>query len=173
MDLISKKIIDDLLYECLYDIMIIDTKKHDVNNNKKQLISEFNNIFANLNLITEEEKNIITKYDEIMKKKESKSYINNYNLIPIKRRKIEFGLNDDIIKRIENNKNKILENMILNGCFYSDYNIFEIYDEFVDEQINLILEEEINYIVNKYELLVEQVCNDELKRSENVINEKD
>ena len=173
MDLISKKIIDDLLYECLYDIMIIDTKKHDVNNNKKQLISEFNNIFANLNLITEEEKNIITKYDEIMKKKESKSYINNYNLIPIKRRKIEFGLNDDIIKRIENNKNKILENMILNGCFYSDYNIFEIYDEFVDEQINLILEEEINYIVNKYELLVEQVCNDELKRAENEINEKD
>jgi len=171
IDLINKKIIDDLLYECLYDIMIIDTKKRDENNNKKQLISGFNNIFANLNLITEEEKNIITKYDEIMKQKESKSYINNYNLIPIKRRKIEFELNNEIIKRIENNKYKILENMILNGCFYSDYNIFEIYDDFIDEQINLILEDEINHIVNKYELLVEKVCDDELKRAEREINE--
>ena len=173
IDLINKKIIDDLLYECLYDIMIIDTKKRDENNNKKQLISGFNNIFANLNLITEEEKNIITKYDEIMKQKESKSYINNYNLISIKRRKIEFELNDEIIKRIENNKYKILENMILNGCFYSDYNIFEIYDDFIDEQINLILEDEINHIVNKYELLVEKVCDDELKRAENEMMNKD
>ena len=61
--------------------------------------------------------------------------------------------------------------MILNGCFYSDFNIFEIYDQFVDEQINFILEDEINYIVNKYDILVEKICNDEIKKTENQFNE--
>ena len=48
--------------------------------------------------------------------------------------------------------NKILENKLLNGSFYSDFNIFEIYDEFVNEQANIILDDEIKYIINKYEL---------------------
>jgi hypothetical protein len=61
--------------------------------------------------------------------------------------------------------------MILNGCFYSDFNIFEIYDQFVDEQINFILEDEINYIVNKYDILIEKICNEEIKKTENQFNE--
>ena len=164
---ISRKIIDDLLYELIYDLMIIDSK----NPEKNKLISGFNKVCENLNLINIEEQNIISKYDNIIEEKLSKTYKNNFNFILKKKKKIKVSLNEDFVKRIDINKDKRLENMILNGCFYSDFNIFEIYDQFVDEQINFILEDEINYIVNKYDILVEKICNDEIKKTENQFNE--
>ena len=170
IDTIIKKLIDELLYECIYDLNIIDKEKNE-DNNKQKLINEFNNIKENLNLLTEKEKNIIFQYNNLMKKESSKSYQNNNNLIPIKQRKINIKLDDNILHRIENDKYKILENKLLNGSFYSDFNIFEIYDEFVNEQINIILDDEIKYIINKYELFVEKLCNEEIKNIENELND--
>ena len=164
---ISRKIIDDLLYELIYDLMIIDSK----NPEKNKLISGFNKACENLNLINIEEQNIISKYDNIIEEKLSKTYKNNFDFILSNNKKIKVSLNEDFVKRIDINKDKRLENMILNGCFYSDFNIFEIYDQFVDEQINFILEDEINYIVNKYDILVEKICNEEIKKTENQFNE--
>ena len=165
IDTIIKKLIDELLYECIYDLNMIDKEKYE-DNNKQKLINEFNNIKENLNLLTEKEKNIIFQYNNLMKKESSKSYQNNNNLNPIKQRKINIKLDDNILHRIENDKYKILENKLLNGSFYSDFNIFEIYDEFVNEQANIILDDEIKYIINKYELFVEKLCNEEIKNIE-------
>ena len=170
IDTIIKKLIDELLYECIYDLNIIDKEKNE-DNNKQKLINEFNNIKENLNSLTEKEKNIIFQYNNLMKKESSKSYQNNNNLIPIKQRKINIKLDDNILHRIENDKYKILENKLLNGSFYSDFNIFEIYDEFVNEQTNIILDDEIKYIINKYELFVEKLCNEEIKNIENELND--
>ena len=170
IDTIIKKLIDELLYECIYDLNIIDKEKNE-DNNKQKLINEFNNIKENLNLLTEKEKNIIFQYNNLMKKESSKSYQNNNNLIPIKQRKINIKLDDNILHRIENDKYKILENKLLNGSFYSDFNIFEIYDEFVNEQANIILDDEIKYIINKYELFVEKLCNEEIKNIEDELND--
>ena len=165
--LISNKIIDDLLYECVYDLMQIEGKQSD-KDNKAKLISGINVIYQNLNNIIIQEKNIVSKYNNIIYKNESKSF--NYNIIPISKKKLELKIDNDLINKIEEDKLKILDNMILNGSFYSDFNIFEIYDEFVNEQIKVILEDEINYIVNKYELFVDKLLNEELKKAENDFN---
>ena len=169
IDTIIKKLIDELLYECIYDLNIIDKEKYE-DNNKKKLIFNFNNIKENLNLLTKAEKKIIFQYNNLFKTEGSKSFPNNNNLIPIKQRKINIKLDDNIIHRIDNDRYKILENKLLDGSFYSDFNIFEIYDQFVNEQINNILDDEIKYIINKYELFVEKLCNEEIKNVENEIN---
>ena len=86
------------------------------------------------------------------------------------KKKFEVKIDNDLINKIEEDKLKLLENKLLNGSFYSNFNIFEIYDEFVDEQIKAILEDETNYIVNKYELFVDKLLNEELKKAEKELN---
>ena len=110
-------------------------------------------------------------YNIIIEQKQSKSYRNNYNLITIKKNKKKVEISDNLIEVIDEDRLKLFEAMLLHGCFYSDFDIFEIYDEFVNEQTKIILDDEINYIVNKYELLVEKLCDEELKRAEIEINE--
>ena len=129
----------------------------------------FNNICINLNLLNEEEYKILSKYNDI-EYMGSKSYKFNYDFTPLKSKKNFLKIDADLIKRIENNKLIILENKILNGSFFSDFNIFDIYDEFVDEQVKIILEDEINYFINKNDLLVEKICHEEIKQVENDIN---
>jgi len=163
--IIIKKIIDDLLYECIYELMLIEREK---SNNKIKLISGINLIYENLNNLITQEKNIVSKYNNIVNKKESKAFI--YNIIPMSKKKFEVKIDNDLINKIEEDKLKLLENKLLNGSFYSNFNIFEIYDEFVDEQIKDILEDETNYIVNKYELLVDKLLNEELKKVEKELN---
>ena len=163
--IIIKKIIDDLLYECIYELMLIEREK---SNNKIKLISGINLIYENLNNLITQEKNIVSKYNNIVNKKESKAF--TYNIIPMSKKKFEVKIDNDLINKIEEDKLKLLENKLLNGSFYSNFNIFEIYDEFVDEQIKDILEDETNYIVNKYELLVDKLLNEELKKVEKELN---
>ena len=172
--IISRKIIDDLLYECIYDLMIIESKRSE-KNNKQKLLSGFNEVCENLNILNEKEKKIVSKYNNkynnIIEQQQSKSYRNNYNLIPVTKKKQKVEISDNLINIIDEDRLKLFEAMLLHGCFYSDYDIFEIYDEFVNEQTKIILDDEINYIVNKYELLVEKLCDEELKRAEIEINE--
>ena len=173
--IISRKIIDDLLYECIYDLMIIESKRSE-KNNKQKLLSGFNEVCENLNILNEKEKKIVSKYNNkynnIIEQQQSKSYRNNYNLIPIRKKKKIVEISDDLINLIDEDRLKLFEAMLLHGCFYSDFDIFEIYDEFINEQTKIILDDEINYIVNKYELLVEKLCDEELKRAEIEINEQ-
>ena len=166
---ISRKLIDDLLYECIYDLMIIENKKSN-NINKIKLISGFNNILENLDKLTEKEKKLISKYNNIIEKNESRSFKMNYNIIPIKSKIKNVKISDDFVNKIEEDRLKIGENMLLHGCFYSDFDIFEIYDEYVDEQTKIILDEEINYIINKYELFVDKLCNEEYLKAEDEFN---
>ena len=172
--IISRKIIDDLLYECIYDLMIIESKRSK-KNNKLKLLSGFNEVCENLNILDEKEKKIVSKYNNkynnIIEQQQSMSYRNNYNLIPIRKKKKIVEISDDLFNLIDEDRLKLFEAMLLHGCFYSDFDIFEIYDEFVNEQTKIILDDEINYIVNKYELLVEKLCDEELKRAEIEINE--
>lgn len=102
-------------------------------------------------------------------KKNQKHFTYN-NIIPMSKKKFEVKIDNDFINKIEEDKLKLLENKLLNGSFYSNFNIFEIYDEFVDEQIKAILEDETNYIVNKYELFVDKLLNEELKKAEKELN---
>ena len=166
---ISRKLIDDLLYECIYDLMIIENKKSN-NINKIKLISGFNNILENLDKLTEKEKKLVSKYNNIVEKNESRSFKMNYNIIPIKSKIKNVKISDDFVNKIEEDRLKIGENMLLHGCFYSDFDIFEIYDEYVDEQTKIILDEEINYIINKYELFVDKLCNEEYLKAEDEFN---
>ena len=172
--IISKKIIDDLLYEIIYDLMFIESQRSE-KNNKLRLMSGFNDVCENLNNLNGQEKEMVSKYKNIyniiIEQKQSKSYRNNYNLIPAKKNKNKVEISDNLIEVIDEDRLKLFEAMLLHGCFYSDFDIFEIYDEFVNEQTKIILDDEINYIVNKYELLVEKLCDEELKRAENEINE--
>ena len=111
--LISNKIIDDLLYECVYDLMQIEGKQSD-KDNKAKLISGINVIYQNLNNIIIQEKNIVSKYNNIIYKNESKSF--NYNIIPISKKKLELKIDNDLINKIEEDKLKRLDKIIF--CFF-------------------------------------------------------
>ena len=49
---------------------------------------------------------------------------------------------------------KNMEYMILKGSFYSDFNIFDVYDICIEELAQKIMEEEIDYIIKSVEEVV-------------------
>ena len=146
MDIIIEKTIDELLDEFALEMQNIK-KQREYLIKKFELVNEFNETKNKLNDITEKEKNV---FDENIKFIEDKKNIvdnicdkNEENKIVIK--KYVANLDESMIKRNDKYKNDFKEYMVFKGEFYAD-NIFNIYDEFIEEESNEIL----NKLVDKF-----------------------
>ena len=166
LKLISNKIIDDLLYDCIAELTHIEKQKTE-KAAKERLKNKLNYTAINLEQLVEKEKNMLSFYKNkynwtknvINSNKMKKFDINEIN----HPKKIIAELNDDVIKKADEYQTLFMEYMILKGSFYSDFNIFDVYDIFIEELSQIIMEEEVDYIVKKSHFYVDKICNEEIK----------
>jgi len=152
IDFIIEAIINELLLGCALDFKEIRQKKLYLIK-RYEMVKEFDLAKNNLNDILGKEKNI---YEENIKFIEDKKIeidnINNNikdNKIIIKKYKV--NLDEELIKRNEKYKNDFREYMQFKGSFYAE-NIFDIYDEYIEEEANSLLDKMINQIIEKINL---------------------
>ena len=168
LKLISNKIIDDLLYDCIGELTLIEKQKTE-KAAKERLKNKLNYTSINLEQLVEKEKNMLSYYKN--KYNWTKNIVNSDKMKKFdidemyhpKRSKLIAKLNDDIIKKADEYQTFFMEYMILKGSFYSDFNIFDVYDIFIEELAQKIMEEEIDYIIKKSHFYVDKMCNDEIK----------
>ena len=152
IDFIIETIINELLLECALDFNEIRQKKLYLIK-RYEMVKEFDLAKNNLNDILGKEKNI---YEENVKFIEDKKIeidnINNNikdNKIIIKKYKI--NIDEELIKSNDKYKNDFREYMQFKGSFYAE-NIFDIYDEYIEEEANSLLDKMVNQIIEKINL---------------------
>ena len=154
--------------ECIGDLMFIENQNSE-NSKKEKLKNVLKITSKNLEKYPEKEKRMLINYNGI--KNEIENNINNYKGNNEKKYpliiKNKFEIDNDLIERCDLYQAKFLEYMILKGSFYSDFNIFQIYDIFIDEMSNKIMEEEIKNIINKADVIVDNICNEEINEINN------
>ena len=129
---------------------------------EERLKNNFNYTCINLDEYNNKEKELISKYNKKNEYKgETRKFEMNYS--PSKIRNIA-NLNDEMIKRADIYQIQFLEYMILKGSFYSNFDIFQIYDILIDELSEKIMGEEIDKIIKNADICVENICNDEMKQ---------
>ena len=145
-DSIIEKIIEELIYEFAFEIQNIKNKKEYLMK-KQKLIDEFNITKNKIDDITQNEKNILDENLKLIeeKKNNEENIINKKEENKIIIKKYKANLDEDLIKRNAQYKNDFKEYMTFKGSFYAD-NIFNIYDEFIEEESNIIL----NKIVDNF-----------------------
>ena len=138
VQLISKDIIDDLLYELILDLKKIEDKKAE-----KQRIEKENKIKKILNL------------DEDEKKLKKKVGVKNKSKIP---NLIKFIAepNQELINKCNKNKNDFKKFMILKGSFFTN-DIFKIYDDFVEEMSKSVIEQGLNFYIKQMEDFIKKI----------------
>ena len=160
INIISKDIINELLYECIEELMYIENQKSE-EKQKERFKRDLNITRINLEDYIQREKELILKY------KNEKNNIENYQVKNINQYpskiKTQIDISNDLIEKCNINQEKFLEYMILKGSFYSDYNIFKIYDIFIDEMSKIIMEQEIDDFLKKADFIVDNICKDEIK----------
>ena len=128
--LISKDIIDELLYE-----LIIDLKKiEDIKEQKKKLEKE-------------------NKIKEILNLDKKKCQIKER---PKKNLKFIAQPKKDLINKCFDSKNNFKKFMKFKGSFFIK-DIFKIYDEFVEEISKSVVEEELDYYINHINDFIEKI----------------
>ena len=152
IDYIIEAIINELLLGCALDFNEIRQKKLYLIK-RYEMVKEFDLAKNNLNDILGKEKNI---YEENVKFIEDKKIeidnINNNikdNKIIIKKYKI--NIDEELIKSNDKYKNDFREYMQFKGSFYAE-NIFDIYDEYIEEEANSLLDKMVNQIIEKINL---------------------
>ena len=152
IDFIIEAIINELLLGCALDFNEIRQKKLYLIK-RYEMVKEFDLAKNNLNDILGKEKNI---YEENVKFIEDKKIeidnINNNikdNKIIIKKYKV--NLDEELIKSNDKYKNDFREYMQFKGSFYAE-NIFDIYDEYIEEEANSLLDKMVNQIIEKINL---------------------
>ena len=145
-DSIIEKIIEELIYEFAFEIQNIKNKKEYLMK-KQKLIDEFNITKNKIDDITQNEKNILDENLKLIeeKKNNEENIINKKEENKIIIKKYKANLDEDLIKRNAQYKIDFKEYMTFKGSFYAD-NIFNIYDEFIEEESNIIL----NKIVDNF-----------------------
>ena len=164
INVISNDIINELLYECVGELIYIENQRSE-KNQKERFRKMLNITHINLEGYIQREKELILKYkneNNELKIGTKEHQIKNINQYPSKK-KILLEISNDIIEKCNINRDKFLEYMILKGSFYSDFNIFEIYDIFIDEMSKIIMEQEIDDFLKKADCIVNNICDDEIK----------
>ena len=137
VQLISKDIIDDLLYELILDLKKIEDKRAE-----KQRIEKENKIKKILNL------------DEDKKKLKKKVGVKNKNI----QNQIKFIAepNQELINKCNKSKNDFKKFMILKGSFFTN-DIFKIYDDFVEEMSKSVIEQGLNFYIKQMEDFIKKI----------------
>ena len=152
MDSIIEKIINELLFESAVNLNEINQKKLYIFK-KQELINEINLAKNNLNDLIGNEKNIFEENIKLFEDKKDKiNKINNQiDENQIFNKKYMANIDEDIIKRNDKYKDDFKEYMVFKGSFYAK-NIFNIYDEFIEEESELLLDKIINQFIDKLKL---------------------
>ena len=140
VQLISKEIIDDLLYELILDLKKIEDKRAE-----KQKLEKENKIKKILNL------------DEDEKKLKKKIGVKNKSKI-LNQIKFIAEPNQELINKCNKNKNDFKKFMILKGSFFTN-DIFKIYDDFVEEMSKSVIEQELNFYIKQMEDFIKKIEN--------------
>ena len=171
-DQIIEQIIDELLYECIYDLNIIDKKKKIILQ-KEKLIDELNKVQNNINVNNpKNEEEILEKLNIFLKKNEEElqNKINNDIINYNKKKKLKIikfraFVDDKFIEKRNNERNNFKEYMIYKGSFYHE-NIFDIYDEFIEEEGENILNKIIDNYVDELHRQAQNMANEEMNNIE-------
>ena len=158
INLISNKIINDILLECIVELTNIENQRTE-KGEKEKLKSKLNSIIINIEEYKQKEKDILQEYNN---KKNIKEEIKCKEIILPSKIRYYLEIDKDIIERCDKYQWKFLDYMILKGSFYSDFNIFKIYDLFVEEMSEIIMKEEIDKIINKTDQLIDNICHEEI-----------
>ena len=146
-DEIIEKMIDELLFDCANDLNIIHHRKEQ--QIKKQ------DLIANFQLLQDNIENM-KKNEETIRERSNGLVINNNNqnikdLNAIRKKiiitKFRAQLDNDLINRNNNYRKDFKDYMIFKGSFYKD-NIFDIYDEYIEEEGENILNKAIDKYIN-------------------------
>ena len=127
IDLISKNIINDLLYELIFDLKDIEEQKSGNKDNE-------------------------VKKENKEQKQKGKNNINKKNF------KFRVILNNKLIENCKKNKNIFKDYMKLKGSFFIN-NIFEVYDNFVEEMSDLLLDQGLNYCIKQMDDFIKKIEN--------------
>ena len=152
MDSIIEKIINELLFESAVNLNEINQKKLYLFK-KQELINEINLAKNNLNDLIGNEKNIFEENIKLFEDKKDKINKKNNQIDENKIffKKYKANIDEDIIKRNEKYKDDFKEYMVFKGSFYAK-NIFNIYDEFIEEESELLFDKIINQCIDKLKL---------------------
>jgi len=148
-DEIIEKMIDELLCDCVDDLNIINHRKEQ-QMKKQDLIANFQLLQDNIEQIKKNEETIREKSNGLVIN--NKSNNNNINDLNKNRKKIiitkfRAKLNNDLINRNNNYRKDFKDYMVFKGSFYKD-NIFDIYDEYIEEEGGNILNKAIDKYIN-------------------------
>ena len=169
---IIENIIEELLYDLTYDLNIIDQKKKKLSE-KKQLVKELDKVQNNINVnLPKDENEIIQKLNIFLKQKEEelKNKINNNNNYNKKNLVIIKYLGElagDFISERYKYKDEFRNYMIFKGSFYHE-DIFEIYDQFVEEEGDNIANKIVDNYIEELHRQAQKMANNEI----NYIEEK-
>ena len=149
---IIEDIIDELLYECTYEINAIDENKKKIYE-KKKLLLELDKAQEKINKIPKNEEEKLDSFYLFLQKNNNdlKHKINN-EIIDNNKDKIEIikfnaFFDDNYISERNKFKNEFRTYMEYKGSFY--YNdIFNIYDQFIEEEARNIMNEIVDNYVN-------------------------
>ena len=170
-DKIIEEIIDELLYDCSYDLSIIDKTKKNILK-KQQLINGLDSVKNNINNLKKNEEDIIEQSNlyKLKKEEELKNKYNDINEIKNKKKcikiiKFKAFVNDDFIDERYKYKNEFRNYMIFKGSFYHN-DIFDIYDEYVEEEADNILNKIIDSYVDELHRYAGKTANNEINNIE-------
>ena len=146
-DEIIEKMIDELLCDCVDDLNIINHRKEQ-QMKKQNLIANFQLLQDNIEQIKKNEETIRERSNGLVIKNNN----NNNNDLNKNRKKIiitkfRAQLNNDLINRNNNYRKDFKDYMVFKGSFYKD-NIFDIYDEYIEEEGENILNKAIDKYIN-------------------------
>lgn len=146
-DEIIEKMIDELLCDCVDDLNIINHRKEQ-QMKKQNLIANFQLLQDNIEQIKKNEETIRERSNGLVIKDNN----NNNNDLNKNRKKIiitkfRAQLNNDLINRNNNYRKDFKDYMVFKGSFYKD-NIFDIYDEYIEEEGENILNKAIDKYIN-------------------------
>ena len=152
MDFIIEEIINELILDLTLDFNEINQRKLYLIK-KQELVEEFDLMKNNLDDIIGEEKNILENNIKFIedKKNDIVNLNNNIKENKIVVKKYKAYLDEDFIKRNDEYKNEFREYMVFKGSFYAE-NIFDIYDEFIEEEANSLLDKMVNQFFEKLNL---------------------
>ena len=145
-DEIIEKMIDELLCDCVDDLNIINHRKEQ-QMKKQDLIANFQLLQDNIEQIKKNEETIRERSNELVIKNNNNNNNLNKNRKKIIITKFRAQLNNDLINRNNNYRKDFKDYMVFKGSFYKD-NIFDIYDEYIEEEGENILNKAIDKYIN-------------------------
>ena len=167
---IIEKIIDELLYDCTCELNIIDQKKKKLKE-KEQLINELDKAKNKINIdLPKKEEEIINKLNAFLQQKEEELQNKINNDINNQKKNVEIvkfrgELDNNFISERYKYKDEFKNYMIFKGSFY--YNgIFDIYDQFVEEEADNIANKIIDNYVDELHRQAQRMANNEMNNIE-------